>query len=100
MSVCERTARLKLNRCGLGIGVPFSGDTRPEFVKMNSEQATPAANVTTASWAPRMRRAGIPTITPTRVAPRQARIGDMGNGIPRLEANFDRAKPAVPANAI
>jgi hypothetical protein len=67
---------------------------------MSSEEATPAASVTTASWAPLIRRAGIPTMTPTMVATSQARIGDIGNGMPRVEANFDNANPAVPAKAI
>ena len=64
---------------------------------INFSRATAPAKVTTASCTPRIRSAGIPIITPHRTATKLANSVETGNGIPALVANFDKAKPAVPA---
>ena len=60
-------------------------------------RATPRAIVTTASWIPRMRNAGTPTMRPRIVAPIAPKIGEIGNGIPVSKAIFPNMNPAIPA---
>jgi hypothetical protein len=69
------------------------------FRKMNRSRAMAAASVTTANCAPRMRSAGMPTMTPKTVAMRADTRAAGGNGQPASLVSFDRANPAVPARA-
>ena len=65
--------------------------------KTNFSSVTAAANVTTASWAPRMRSAGRPTMMPATAAMAAASSIENGNGTP--VSIFDTASPATPAKA-
>ena len=69
---------------GLGIfGPPVSMPPITHgCLKTNSAMVTPPARVTIAKLVPLTRKAGSPTKTPNNIAPRDARIGANGKGIP------------------
>ena len=83
---------------GPEIGLPY----RPVMAVLrntNSSSATAPASVTTASCAPRIRKADMPTTRPKPVAMNAASSREMGNGMPRESPSLLSAKPAAPAIA-
>ena len=82
----------------VGSGIRFDvADTIDGLANTNFSSDSAAAKVTTASWAPRMRRAGRPTMMPAAVAISAASSREIGNGM--FVPNLDRAMPAMPPNA-
>ena len=73
-------------------------DTSCGLPSTNVSMVTAAARVTTASWAPRMRSAGSPTITPATLAMPAATRSEIGNGRPVPIS--DSMRPATPAKAV
>ena len=94
-----RTDRSQPNNFGSAIRLPSNG-VIDGLLNTKLWIASAAASVTTASWAPRMRRAGTPTTTPSAVAISAESRMLSGNGTPQFVVTFDRANPAEPAKAI
>ena len=92
------TPRFRPNRVGSEMGLP-NMPVMEGLRKTNSSSATAPDSVTTASCAPRMRSAGIPTTTPKPVASSATNSGEIGNGMPTESPSLLSAKPAAPAIA-
>ena len=77
-----RDAEVEAEQCGDPIERPPSPPVNPTLLKTSASMAAAAANVTTARFTPRTRRAGKPMRMPIGTTVSAAMISEIGNGMP------------------